>query len=272
MWCPAMDALEGVREHGQESARHMAYRGVIAGAVDEALKEAARAARALARKAAAGRGGLAEPPPSPDRPRTRVHTALADAAVCTARAVRDTLRAWAHRAAASAGVVVADTGEGGAAGAGAAGEGGERAKQVQERREEATAAEGERKAGGDPTKDLKRCGGRMCDARSAACQGWAARLILKEKRACGVCTDTVRKGLQCSQIAADVAARPDGLSVYAKELRCALRGDQVKVSRVASVRVVRAVAAHWLRAGRNRLRSASCLRGCCAGDARCTTR
>ena len=173
LWCPAMDALEGVRDHGQESARHMAYRGVIAGAVDEALKEAARAARALARKEAAGSGGLAEPPPSPDHPRTRVHTALADAAVCTAKAVRDTLRAWAHRAAASAGVVAVDTGAGGAAGAGAAGEGDARAKQVQERQAKAAAAEGERKAGGDPTKDLKRCSGRMCDARSAACQGWA---------------------------------------------------------------------------------------------------
>jgi len=233
LWCPAMDALEGVREHGQESARHMAYRGVIAGAVDEALKEAARAARALARKEAAGSGGLAELPPSPDHPRTRVHTALADAAVCTARAVRDTLRAWAHRAAASAGVVAVDTGAGGAAGAGAAGEGDARARQVQERQAKAAAAEGERKAGGDPTKDLKRCSGRMCDARSAACQGWAARLILKDKRECGVCTDTARRSLRCGQIAADIAAQPDGLGIYASELRCALRGDQVKATRVA---------------------------------------
>ena len=79
LWSPLIDALDGVLKSGEEKARHMAYRGIIAGAVDKALKAAAVSARKQAKLAATNDEG-AKAAGALHRPTTRVHAALSSAA------------------------------------------------------------------------------------------------------------------------------------------------------------------------------------------------
>ena len=103
---PELDALDGVRTEAQEKARHMAYKGLLPGAVHVALRQASRVARKLAKEVTPDADATSvageQTKSSPDLPWSRVHQALESAVTDLAASVKLAVDTWTNKVRAKA--------------------------------------------------------------------------------------------------------------------------------------------------------------------------
>ncbi len=205
----------------------MAYRGVIARAVDAAVKGAVQEARRV-HKRETGQGS-GDAVAHAGRPASLVHISLAEAARVTAAMVRTALDTWLLRARTAATVAevpslpggLASAGEKAAAAAGA---------------DEATTARYQRGRGLSdkqraPAALLKGCEGRLCAAKEAACLGKSRELIHSTDQCCPRCAEAMTRADVCSSAVQALAALSGGVQVVALALSDALQGRATDLRR-----------------------------------------
>ena len=81
--------------------------------------------------------------------------------------------------------------------------------------------------------DLRRCQGKLCQVRAAACQGFfnSRRLLLPSEKLCGRCTQLQRQAKHCVTAVEAISANLDGRNQCWRALRHALDGELLSIKR-----------------------------------------